>query len=109
MSILRKKIIFVKRKTGFLSYNEDPKGFRTILSTTYPKNYSHLQSTLQTSNSISITATNERKQKNHKEFISSFSDGPTILSFTQLFCSSNDTAIDFFDNNEKQLSSSPFS
>jgi hypothetical protein len=31
------RVIFVKRKTGFLTYDQDPKGLRSVLSRSFPK------------------------------------------------------------------------
>ncbi len=75
-TLLKQKVIFVKRKTGFLSYNEDPKGFRSILSRSFPKPNQFI----------------ERKQKNKHEFIRSFSADPNVLAFAHHFC--NDLNMD---------------
>jgi anaphase-promoting complex subunit 1 len=86
LSILQHKVIFVKRKTGFLSYKDDPKGYRSILSRSYPKD-SHLH--YHNNSSQQQLATSDRNQKHNRDFISAFSADPSILAFAQLFCTTS--------------------
>jgi anaphase-promoting complex subunit 1 len=70
LALSKRKVIFVKRKTGFQSYAYDPKGFQSILSRSFPKQ----------------SQFTERKHKNNKEFIQSFSADPNVLAFAHHFC-----------------------
>ena len=70
--------LFVKRKTGYLSYLQDPTGCRSILSQTMPT-------------SRRSRGEEERRKdlavRNKTEFFQSFSADPHKLAFSQFFCS----------------------
>jgi len=68
-------VIYVKRKTGFLPYAEDPRGFRSILSRSFPKNRIVPRSVLTS------------KKKSRAEFVQAFSADPSVLAFASHFCS----------------------
>lgn len=78
-SFKRAGVLFVKRKPGFLSYMDDPKGFRSILSRSFPKIFLETPSS-QIGSSLSRT-----------HFVQAFSSDPNILAFVQHFCSSVDS------------------
>lgn len=102
MAVAReKRVIFVKRKTGYLHYRDDPKGLRSILSRSFPQGSkrpmlpSRLFSQpgsfpcLKQPISVDMEDRSERNRLN-LEFISSFSDDPHILAFANHFCSDTD-------------------
>ncbi|KAK9766803.1 Anaphase-promoting complex subunit 1 [Basidiobolus ranarum] len=73
-SLSNNPTIFVKRKIGHLSYNEDPKGYRSILTQAFSKN-------LILSNLKGAPAVIE-----DMNFLKSFSADPQLQAFAQYFC-----------------------
>ncbi|KAL6068526.1 Anaphase-promoting complex subunit 1 [Balamuthia mandrillaris] len=87
-TLLRHRIIFVKRKTGFLSYSQDPAGLRSILCRPFPQYQHHLQNPAchlfqQKQRPSAMSAA--WKQQNRLLFIKSFSQDPNILAFANHF------------------------
>ena len=68
-----RRIIYVKRKTGYLPYSDDPHGVRSILARPFPKE--GLSGELGTT-AAAMTA----------EFVRAFSADPNVLSFVTHFC-----------------------
>ena len=79
--------MFAKRKPGYLSYAEDPKGFRSILSRYFPKSNSEYTSS-STSNKEGGKVGAMEEQQLKEQFIQSFSADPNVLGFSQYFCNS---------------------
>ena len=75
--------LFVKRKTGYLSYLQDPTGCRSILSRTMPSSRKRRDE-------------DELAVRNKTEFFQSFSADPHKLAFSQFFCS------DFFQEGRER-------
>ncbi|ORY08304.1 hypothetical protein K493DRAFT_29218 [Basidiobolus meristosporus CBS 931.73] len=71
-SLSNNPTIFVKRKIGHLSYNEDPKGYRSILTQGFSR-LSHMKG------ASAVT-----------EDMKSFSADPQLQAFTQYFCDIQD-------------------
>ncbi|OZJ05747.1 hypothetical protein BZG36_01280 [Bifiguratus adelaidae] len=72
-SLLEKGCIYVQRKTGHLTYEDDPKGFRSIFARSIPGNISGPQHIFPS-------------KVARDEFIISFSADPQILAFANHFC-----------------------
>lgn len=64
-----RRIIYVKRKTGYLPYADDPHGVRSILARPFPKDGTER-------NSAGMKA----------EFVRAFSADPNVLAFVTHFC-----------------------
>lgn len=81
---LKHQTIYIKRKAAFMSYSQDAKGDKSILSRSIPKYSLAFNSTFK-----------ERKQKNNNDFIQAFSADPNIMSFMNYFCNDigNGTAL----------------
>jgi Anaphase-promoting complex sub unit 1 C-terminal domain/APC1 beta sandwich domain/Anaphase-promoting complex subunit 1 middle domain len=74
LALLRnRRILYVKRKTGYLLYQQDPKGLQSILSRSFPKD-------------TGFHRVGERAHRSQAEFVRSFSADPNILSFAKHFC-----------------------
>ncbi|KAJ3872434.1 hypothetical protein F5051DRAFT_155993 [Lentinula edodes] len=83
-SLMRSQTLYVKRRTAFLSYTEDPRGSRSLF--------------VRSRSSAGEAATLDYPQltdaKTHPagdlwEFITSFSNDPLFLSFAEYFCRSD--------------------
>ncbi|KAL1925795.1 uncharacterized protein VTP21DRAFT_678 [Calcarisporiella thermophila] len=72
-SLLKTQVIFVKRKTGHLSYNEDPKGFRSIFNRSLPRRMR-----------VDAEIGNERASRD--EYVKTFSADPQVLAFATHLC-----------------------
>ncbi|KAI0063298.1 hypothetical protein BV25DRAFT_1907082 [Artomyces pyxidatus] len=80
-SLLRNQTIYVKRRTAFLSYLEDPKGSRSLF----------VRSGSSTGDAATLdfprlTDTKAHPASDLNQFISSFSNDPFFLSFADHFC-----------------------
>ncbi|TFY77780.1 hypothetical protein EWM64_g6232 [Hericium alpestre] len=80
-ALLRDQTIFVKRRTAFLSYLEDPKGSRSLF----------VRSGSSTGDAATLdfpqlTDTKAHPASDLNQFISSFSNDPTFLSFANHLC-----------------------
>ncbi|KAI0958209.1 hypothetical protein AcV7_004089 [Taiwanofungus camphoratus] len=80
-SLLRSQTLFVKRRTAFLSYMEDPKGSRSLF----------VRSGSSTSDAATLdfpqlTETKVHPASDLHQFISSFSNDVLFLSFADRFC-----------------------
>ncbi|KAA1474069.1 hypothetical protein DENSPDRAFT_803509 [Dentipellis sp. KUC8613] len=80
-TLLRNQTIFVKRRTAFLSYLEDPKGSRSLF----------VRSGSSTGDAATLdfprlTDTKAHPASDLNQFITSFSNDPFFLSFANHFC-----------------------
>lgn len=71
-----RRVLYVKRKTGYLLYEHDPKGLRSILSRSFPTSSRLKFKNLEFGES----------EKNKSELVSSFSADHNILAFADHFC-----------------------
>ena len=66
------QIVYVKRKTGHISYAQDPRGLRSIIARSVP----------------GLTDLGAgRDEHSTAEFVQCFSEDPNMLAFARLFCS----------------------
>ncbi|KAI0315112.1 hypothetical protein OF83DRAFT_1133590 [Amylostereum chailletii] len=80
-ALLRNQTIYVKRRTAFLSYLEDPKGSRSLF----------VRSGSSTGDAATLdfprlTDTKPHPASDLTQFISSFANEPTFLAFADYFC-----------------------
>ncbi|OBZ68319.1 Anaphase-promoting complex subunit 1, partial [Grifola frondosa] len=80
-SLLRSQTLYVKRRTAFLSYTEDPKGSRSLF----------VRSGSSTGDAATLDFPQLSDAKAHPasdlyQFISSFSNDPLFLAFADRFC-----------------------
>ncbi|KAI0043692.1 hypothetical protein FA95DRAFT_1681748 [Auriscalpium vulgare] len=80
-SLLRNQTIFVKRRTAFLSYLEDPKGSRSLFVRSGSSS-----GDAATLDFPRLTDTKAHPASDLNQFISSFSIDPFFLSFADHFC-----------------------
>ena len=85
--ITQRRILYVKRKTGFLMFDhQDPKGLQGILSRpSFPKPQQQ-DTTKNDSGRKNNNSNNPQRssERNKAEFLRSFSADPNILAFAQL-------------------------
>ncbi len=79
--IIQDQTLWVKRKTGFLGYSEDPKGSRSIF----------IRAGASSGDAVMLEFPTPRKEQNgpskdFKDFVSSFSIEPEHLAFADRFC-----------------------
>ena len=72
-----RRIIYVKRKTGYLPYADDPHGVRSILARPFPKD---------TAVGIATLSGSGRPAGRTAEFVRAFSADPNVLAFVRHFC-----------------------
>eukprot|EP00026_Physarum_polycephalum_P000617 Phypoly_transcript_00618.p1 GENE.Phypoly_transcript_00618~~Phypoly_transcript_00618.p1 ORF type:complete len:1448 (+),score=229.82 Phypoly_transcript_00618:543-4346(+) len=89
-------VIYVKRKTGFLPYSEDPVGFRSILSRSFPKQQFTNPTSHDATKNSGTKIKREVSTRNWEEFLEAFSSDPSILAFVRLFCNEDTPAGSFF-------------
>lgn len=78
-NLRRCRVIYVKRKTGYLLYEQDPKGMQSIMSRSFPK-------------SQNMYVDQQSVQRKQTEFVESFSGDSNMLAFAQEFCHENSQA-----------------
>ncbi|THV06211.1 hypothetical protein K435DRAFT_960693 [Dendrothele bispora CBS 962.96] len=84
-SLLRSQTLYVKRRTAFLSYTEDPRGSRSLF----------VRSRSSAGDAATLDFPQLTDTKTHPagdlwEFITSFSNDPLFLAFADHFCCIND-------------------
>jgi anaphase-promoting complex subunit 1 len=84
-SLLRNQTIYVKRRTAFLSYLEDPKGSRSLFVRSGSSS-----GDAATLDFPRLTDTKAHPAGDLNQFISSFSIDPFFLAFADHFCRRND-------------------
>ncbi|KAI0270748.1 hypothetical protein BC834DRAFT_967470 [Gloeopeniophorella convolvens] len=83
-SLLRNQTIYVKRRTAFLSYMEDPKGSRSLFVRSGSSS-----GDAATLDFPRLTDTKAHPAGDLNQFISSFSNDPFFLAFADHFCRSD--------------------
>ena len=86
-SLLRNQTIYVKRRTAFLSYLEDPKGSRSLFVRSGSSS-----GDAATLDFPRLTDTKAHPAGDLNQFISSFSIDPFFLAFADHFCRRNDNS-----------------
>lgn len=93
--LLKRRVIYVKRRIGFLSYLEDPKNYRSILSRSL-STMKHNYNPFNVLDSTNDTYTPSSHQRNESDAIGSFSTDSRILAFAQQFCGDEIESSSFF-------------
>ncbi|TPX44078.1 hypothetical protein SeMB42_g04443 [Synchytrium endobioticum] len=82
-SIRSRRVLVVKRKTGHLSYQEDPHGYRSILARPFPR----MGTSMNGSEKKELyPGHHERDMISRQDVVSSLSSDPQLAAFVNTFC-----------------------